>query len=83
MVCIFLSDLIRIEELVLNQINAAQKDGRILQRGWNQMTVLFHRVVQCIGDVFTQSGTQRCSTLFRIIISGLKVFSKLLIPIDI
>ena len=57
MVCIFLSDLIRIEELVLNQINAAQKDGRILQRGWNQMTVLFHRVVQCIGDVFTQSGT--------------------------
>lgn len=41
MVCIFLSDLIRIEELVLNQINAAQKDGRILQRGWNQMTVLF------------------------------------------
>ena len=56
MVCIFLSDLIRIEELVLNQINAAQKDGRILQRGWNQMTVLFHGIVKSIGDIFTNSG---------------------------
>ena len=54
MVCIFLSDLIRIEELVLNQINAAQKDGRILQRGWNQMTVLFHCIMQRTGDVFTE-----------------------------
>ena len=57
MVCIFLSDLIRIEKLVLNQINATQKDGRILQRGWNQMTVLFHSIVQCIGNILTDSRT--------------------------
>ena len=42
---------------MLDQINAAQQGGRILQRRWNQVAVLFHGIVQCIRNVITERRT--------------------------